>query len=113
VYLTPDAASVRKNHLTGRNHVKLVCDYYEKQAREQGIWNDTEHNYQPTSEALYKGIPGSTGAAKPLDYYYQLASTKILPPPHTLQGLPQPPQRVLHDSVPSTELGNVLKLSSR
>jgi hypothetical protein len=28
-YLTHDATSVRKNHLTGKNHVKLVCDYYE------------------------------------------------------------------------------------
>lgn len=28
-YLTHDATSVRKNHLTGKNHVKLVADYYE------------------------------------------------------------------------------------
>lgn len=31
-YLTHDATSVRKNHLTGKNHVKFVCDYYE------GMW---------------------------------------------------------------------------
>lgn len=108
MYLTPDAASVRKNHLTGKNHIKLVCDYYENQAKQLGIWNDPGFNYQQVNDSLYKNIPGSCNLN--LDEYYTFVNSVSLPPPHTLQGLPNPPAKVLHESIKADEsVLNVLK----
>lgn len=89
-YLTHDATSVRKNHLSGKNHVKHVCDYYEDKAKELGLWRHTELPFEITSENLYAGIPPLTVAVD----HYKMAQLKQLPPPPTLQGLPQAPPRV-------------------
>ncbi|ODV75122.1 Yhc1p [Cyberlindnera jadinii NRRL Y-1542] len=108
-YLTHDAASVRKNHLTGKNHVKLVCDYYEEKAKELGIWRENDMPFELTTENLYRGIPGSS-SKQTLDLY-RMSDMKTLPPPPTISGLPQPPPKVLHDSVQEKRqlLGNILQ----
>ncbi|KAH3671176.1 hypothetical protein WICMUC_004772 [Wickerhamomyces mucosus] len=114
-YLTHDAASVRKNHLSGKNHVKLVCDYYEEKAKELGIWDQkvgtlaNETGFELTIDKLYRGIPGSEITYKDADYY-KLAETKLFPPPPNLSSLPQPPPKILHETSNKKEMiGDILK----
>ncbi|KAH3684577.1 hypothetical protein WICPIJ_004467 [Wickerhamomyces pijperi] len=129
-YLTHDAASVRKNHLTGKNHIKLVCDYYEEKAKESGIWETKIEPpsdispFQITIDKLYRGIPGSfsipSGSSssttnnskvqKDVDYY-KLAETKRLPPPPHLSSFPNPPKRILYESKEHNKelIGDILR----
>ncbi|CAN3374667.1 hypothetical protein DIURU_000063 [Diutina rugosa] len=86
-YLTHDKPSVRKNHLTGRTHLKLYCQHYEQKAREQGLWNPNDMPYEITGAWLNRGAPGSSVPA----------SSAMLPPPPTLPGLPNPPPAVIRD----------------
>lgn len=118
---------MRKNHLTGKNHAKLVCDYYEgmfmdlslcdavltgtEKAKELGIWSENEMPFEMTRDKLYRGIPGSDNKAV-LDLY-RLADMRQLPPPPTISGMPGPPPRVLHDTKEKEELvGNILNTIS-
>ncbi|CCH44896.1 hypothetical protein BN7_4465 [Wickerhamomyces ciferrii] len=98
---------VRKNHLTGKNHIKLVADYYEDEAKKLGIWRSNDLPFEITVDKLYRGVPGSQ-SKQPVDYY-RLSQTKKLPPPPTLGNLPGPPPRVLHDVCGKEVIPDMLK----
>ncbi|GMM33990.1 Yhc1 protein [Saccharomycopsis crataegensis] len=65
-YLTHDSTSVRKSHLIGKNHIKYVCDYYEREAINLGIWNFEDDVKIITMDDVY-GI-GAPGAFVPSSY---------------------------------------------
>lgn len=45
--------SVRKSHLQGRNHIRKYCEYYEQKAKQLGIWDMSENQYNIDIDYLY------------------------------------------------------------
>lgn len=86
----------------------LTYNTIEK-AKELGIWRENDMPFELTTENLYRGIPGSS--SKQILDLYRMSDMKTLPPPPTISGLPQPPPKVLHDSVQEKRqlLGNILQ----
>lgn len=105
-YLTHDTMSVRKSHLAGKNHIRLYCQYYEEKARQLGLWDLTEDQYDVDLDYLTSQAPSPESFAK-----QQLRETEknqlvkreaedqqdpyCLPPPPTLPNMPPPPPSVL------------------
>lgn len=89
-YLTHDTISVRKSHLTGKNHIRYYCNYYEGKAKEAGIWDNQESPYEIGINVLNTGAPGFSKTENSELQDDQL----LLPPPPNLQGFPNPPPSV-------------------
>lgn len=86
-YLTHDTMSVRKSHLMGKYHIKYYCDYYEDKAKETGVWDPSDTKYEMGLSKLNEAAPGGQGVSSEVD---------VLPPPPTLDELPNPPPSVLN-----------------
>ncbi|ODV80688.1 zf-U1-domain-containing protein [Suhomyces tanzawaensis NRRL Y-17324] len=106
-YLTHDTMSVRRSHLMGRTHIRLYCDYYEAKAKETGIWNPDDMDYEVRLDYLSRGAPGSEPVPKHEsagviwegndESVFAEEGLKVmqLPPPPNLSGFPNPPPSVL------------------
>ncbi|CAN3501363.1 U1 small nuclear ribonucleoprotein C [Diutina catenulata] len=98
-YLTHDKPSVRKSHLVGKNHIKWYCQHYETKAKEQGLWNPSDMEYEITVGWVNRNAPGAAPASSAA--YVQrggsLDPDAMLPPPLTLPGMPNPPPAVVRD----------------
>lgn len=82
-YLTHDTMSVRKLHLTGRNHIRYYCNYYENKAKEHNLWDASEER-EVSASWLLRDAPGPDTPSKLDDHF-------ILPPPPHIPGGPLPP----------------------
>lgn len=85
-----------------------MCDYYENQAKKLGKWQPKDLVLELTVDKLYKGIPGSSASGTS---HSSSSNVRALPPPPTLQQLPQPPPKVLHEDT-QKQIGRVLKFIS-
>jgi U1 small nuclear ribonucleoprotein C len=94
-YLTHDTMSVRKSHLVGKNHIRYYCNYYEKKAKETGIWNPHESVYEINVTHLNKNAPGKVVSRSKDITEPDNEDESVLPPPPSLNGFPQPPPSVL------------------
>lgn len=103
-YLTHDTMSVRKSHLSGRNHIRLYCQYYEEQAKQLGIWDPSEFKYEVGVDYLASVGPSPEKYAKlrllereksTVRRAESLQQDFCLPPPPNLANLPAPPPSVL------------------
>lgn len=63
-YLTHDTMSVRKSHLQGRNHIKNYCAYYEEKARQLGIWDLSENQYDIDLDYINSNMPSPENFAR-------------------------------------------------
>lgn len=99
-YLTHDSLSVRKNHLHGKQHLKLYNEYYENIAAEYPEYSKS--NTDPSVENtllsdMYRNIPGVMN--KFADQHQRDSGYKHTPfklyTPSTSVGLPNPPPNVL------------------
>ncbi|GEQ66611.1 hypothetical protein JCM33374_g274 [Metschnikowia sp. JCM 33374] len=103
-YLTHDKMSVRKSHLSGRNHIKFYCSYYEEKAKQLGIWDSSESKYEIDLDYLTSQVPSPENFAKEVVREQEKSTVKraddiveevCLPPPPTLSSMPAPPPSVL------------------
>ncbi|KAM9931298.1 hypothetical protein OXX80_009047 [Metschnikowia pulcherrima] len=103
-YLTHDKMSVRKSHLSGRNHIKLYCSYYEEKAKQLGIWDANESKYNIDLAYLTSQEPSPEKFAREVVREREKSTVKratdaaeevCLPPPPTLSKLPPPPPSAL------------------
>ncbi|OBA23856.1 zf-U1-domain-containing protein [Metschnikowia bicuspidata var. bicuspidata NRRL YB-4993] len=103
-YLTHDKMSVRKSHLSGRNHIKFYCSYYEEKAKQLGIWDSSESKYQIDLEYLTSQEPSPDNFAREVVREREkstvrrtddMAEEVCLPPPPNLSKLAPPPPSVL------------------
>lgn len=99
-YLTHDKMSVRKSHLAGKNHIKYYCSYYEEKAKELGIWDDTDAQYEVGLDYMTSWTPSPEKFARNLVREKERSMVKrddeveedfCLPPPLTLPNMPPPP----------------------
>lgn len=97
-YLTHDTLSVRKFHLSGKNHIRYYCNYYEQKAKETGIWDPIDSPYEVNLQYIQAGAPGSTKGQK-----------FMLPPPPSLGGFPNPPPLVVNYSNDDNEAINAMR----
>lgn len=100
-YLTHDTLSVRKSHLQGRNHIKKYCAYYEEKARQLGIWDLSENQFDIDLDYVYSKRPSPQKFAR--DQLLKAEQEKLgrkeeikeeplcLPPPPMPAGVPAPP----------------------
>ncbi|GME71384.1 unnamed protein product [[Candida] boidinii] len=79
-YLTHDSLSVRKSHLSGKNHIRFYCKFYEDQARKNGLITKDDIIYDFPFDEVYKDMPGRSSSQqerykeqlqKPQEDYYQ------------------------------------------
>lgn len=114
-YLTHDKPSVRKSHLAGRNHIRLYCEYYERIAKQLGLWAAEENNYEVTLDYLTSNAPLPRNYAQKRQREKEQSTVRrsnttdaeiCLPPPPTLADLPPPPS-VLNHTEAHTELVSV------
>lgn len=105
-YLTHDKMSVRKSHLSGKNHIKLYCAYYEEKAKQLGIWDNSEAQYEIGLDYLTSFTPSPEKYAEQVIREKEKSTVKrhdetdqefCLPPPPTLASIPPPPS-VLHNT---------------
>lgn len=103
-YLTHDTMSVRKSHLSGKNHIKFYCSYYEEKARQLGIWDLSEAKYDVDMEYLSSMAPSPANFARSKLREKEKSIVKrnsdkaeeiCLPPPPNLPDLPAPPPSIL------------------
>lgn len=96
--------SVRKLHLSGRNHIKLYCDYYEEKARQLGIWDEREDQYEVDVAYLNSKKPSPENFRREMLRQKENKirrddddepATILLPPPPTISSMPPPPPSVL------------------
>lgn len=106
-YLTHDKLSVRKSHLSGKNHIKLYCAYYEEKAKQLGIWDETEAPCEVTLDYLTSFGPSPEKFARGVVREKERSTVKrndeedqeyCLPPPPTLPNMPAPPPSVLRNT---------------
>lgn len=99
-YLTHDKTSVRKSHLSGKNHIRLYCSYYETKAKQLGIWDPSETKYHVDLAYLASPAPGPEEFATKKQREKEKLLVKraednqqpfCIPPPPTLRGMPAPP----------------------
>lgn len=104
-YLTHDKMSVRKSHLSGKNHIKLYCAYYEEKAKQLGIWDEDEPPYEVTLDYLTSFSPSPEKFARDMMREKEKSTVKrsdedeeeyCLPPPNTIHGIPPPPSVLRH-----------------
>lgn len=115
-YLTHDKISVRKSHLSGKNHIRFYCSYYETKAKQLGIWDDSDTKYDLDLDYLASPAPG------PQEYAIKKQREKerllvkraddieepfCIPPPPTLSGMPPPPPSALRFTEEYTHLMEV------
>ena len=113
-YLTHDKMSVRKSHLSGKNHIKLYCSYYEEKAKQLGIWDDSEAQYEIGLDYLTSFTPSPEKYARSVVREKEKSTVKrndeeqefCLPPPPTLADIPPPPS-VLRNTEEYTHAINV------
>lgn len=102
-YLTHDKMSVRKSHLSGKNHIRYYCAYYEEKAKQLGIWDEHDSKYEIDYEYLKSPAPDPQKFAKKMQREKEKLLVKrneedekfCLPPPPTLANMPPPPPSVL------------------
>lgn len=104
-YLTHDTMSVRKSHLQGRTHIKKYCEYYEQKAKQLGIWDLTENQYDIDLEYINSKRPSPENFAKKMlrKAEHEKQGKKedpkeeplCLPPPPVAPGMPGLPPSVL------------------
>lgn len=103
-YLTHDKMSVRKSHLSGKNHIKLYCAYYEEKAKQLGIWDTSDTQYEVGLSYLTSFTPSPDKFRKAALRKKQASMVKrtddveeefCLPPPPTIPDFPPPPPSVL------------------
>lgn len=103
-YLTHDKMSVRKSHLSGRNHIKFYCSYYEEKAKQLGIWDSSESKYQVDLDYLTSQQPSPENFAREVIREREKSTVKrnddvaeevCLPPPPALPNMKPPPPSVL------------------
>lgn len=99
--------SVRKSHLSGKNHIKLYCSYYEEKAKQLGIWDNSETQYEVGLEYLTSFTPSPEKFSRSVLREKERSMVKrndeveeefCLPPPPTLPDLPSPPPSVLRNT---------------
>lgn len=99
-YLTHDTTSVRKSHLAGRNHIKLYCQFYEKRARQLGLWDTSDTPYKVTLDYVTSTAPLpqkylkeklKEKAQKRMVKWHEKDIEVCLPPPPILSNMPAPP----------------------
>lgn len=95
--LTHDSFSVRKNHIHGKQHVRLHTEYYENIIQKYPEFN----NRDPLLEdnplmGVFAGIPGQNGGCKEdkKEVNKYISSFK-LKTPKTYVGLPNPPPNAI------------------
>lgn len=103
--MTHDSASVRKSHMSGRNHLLKIRDYYQEIANERAqVLIDSitaQHSHSATNMHSISAAP--TVAVAPVAGQVPVASggsnatilsnmysQKVLPPPPALRNLPAP-----------------------
>ncbi|PVH14659.1 uncharacterized protein CXQ87_002806 [Candidozyma duobushaemuli] len=64
IYLTHDTMSVRKSHLQGKTHIKKYCAYYEEKAKQLGIWDLSENQYDIDLDYIYSRMPSRANFIK-------------------------------------------------
>lgn len=115
-YLTHDKASVRKSHLSGKNHIKFYCSYYETKAKQLGVWDPSDTRYSVDLAYLALTAPGPEEYATKKHREKERLLVKragdeevpfCIPPPPTLNGMPgAPPSALRH----AEELTNVISV---
>lgn len=120
-YLTHDKMSVRKSHLSGKNHIKNYCVYYEEKARQVGIWDTDDFPYEVDQN--YIGLFALSPESFSRRFLRQNKSFVkqddeddqeiCLPPPPNLSTLPPPPPSALrHTSEYSKSVATHVALAS-
>ncbi|CCE93744.1 Yhc1p TDEL_0G03770 [Torulaspora delbrueckii] len=56
-YLTHDTLSVRKSHLVGKNHLRIVADYYRNKAHQEHPTRRRQHGKHSTNEPIKIHLP--------------------------------------------------------
>lgn len=102
-YLTHDKISVRKSHLSGKNHIRNYCVYYEEKAKQVGLWDTEDFPYEV--DKSYTGRAGLSPQSfsraflrKDKSFVKQKDEDNqemCLPPPPNLSSLPPPPPSAL------------------
>lgn len=112
-YLTHDKMSVRKSHLSGKNHIRYYCNYYEEKAKLLGLWDDVDAKYSVDLEYLHSQRPSPEKFARKLQREHEKALVRrhdaeeddiCLPPPPTLANMPPPPPSVYRNTEEYTHL---------
>lgn len=122
--LTHDSISVRRSHVTGKNHVRYYVDYYETVAKESGLLpkdfiltsdgggygvssvnsNEKLDQHKQIQAYLEEGVPGLTSTKN--NILNGIVNRPILPVPPRIKNLPPPPSQFYHKSA---ELGSLMQ----
>lgn len=91
--LTHDSFSVRKNHIHGKQHVRLHTEYYENIIQKYPQFNNKDLALEDNPLiGVFMGIPGQNGGFQEDKKDMNRCSTNFkLKTPKTYVGLPNPP----------------------